>query len=135
MKYITGIHALNLPCKLLTEGDWHCSSLRWENITMQDTDDSFFKDYGIEYNKSIPNHDETYAVANHIRAVLDLLEIGKFQLAHGMNKDFIGNDDYNEEVFSRVSSMKILPNWSEIDSFMGREYYSKWLDYKRREHL
>jgi hypothetical protein len=135
MQYITGIHALNLPCNLLTCGDWHRSALRWKNITIRDTERSFFSDYGIENNKRIPEHEGTYAVANHIRALLDLLEMGKFSVARGMNRDFIGNDDYNEEICSKVVSMKELPHWSEIDHFMGCEYYSVWLDYKRLVNL
>jgi len=135
MRYISGIHALNLPCSLLTCGDWHCSALRWKDITFRDTDTAFFKDYGIEYGKRIPEHEGTYPVANHIRALLDLLEMRKFSVAQGMNDDFICNDDYNEEVFNKVSMMKSFPHWPEIDQFMGSEYYSKWLDYKKQVNL
>jgi len=135
MHYITGIHALNLPCGLMTGGDWHRSALRWKNITVRDTEQSFFRNYGIEHDKRIPENEGTYAAANHIRALLDLLEMGKFSVAQGMNRDFIGNDDYNEEIFNKVASMKVLPQWPEIDRFMGREYYSKWLDYKKRVKL
>jgi hypothetical protein len=132
MQYITGIHALNLPCSLETCGDWHRSALRWKDITFMDTENSFFKDYGIETQKHIPEHDETFAVANHIRALLDLLETRKFSVAQGMNNDFICNDGYTPEVFDKVAKMKELPHWPEIDRFMGKEYYSKWLDYKRQ---
>jgi len=52
----------------------------------------------------IPEHEENYAVANHIRALLDLLEMGNFSLAQGMNRDFICNDDYNGEVFEKILS-------------------------------
>ena len=135
MRYITGIHALNLPCSLQTCGDWHSSALRWENITFRDTETAFFKDYGIEPQKRIPEHDETYAVANHIRALLDLLETGKFSVAQGMNADFICNDAYTEEIFNKVSMLRSLPNWPEIDRFMGREYHAKWLKYKRRVNI
>lgn len=131
VQYISGIHALNIPCSLLTCGDWHCSALKWQNITFMDTEKTFFKDYGIELQKRIPQHSETYAVANHIRALLDLLEIGNFSTAQGMNKDFICNDDYNDEIFEKVASMKMLPNWSEIDRFMTREYYQKWVNFKK----
>ena len=134
MEYITGIHALNLPCSLLTCGDWHQSAIQWERQTFQDTSRSFFGDYGIEFNVSIPEHAGVYSVANHIRALLDLLEQGNFSLAQGMNKDFICNDDYTKEVFAKVASMKVLPNWVEIDRFMGREYYSRWLDFKAEHH-
>lgn len=135
MRYITGIHALNLPCSLMTCGDWHCSALKWENITFRDSKDSFYGDYGIEQCSVVPEHNGTYAVANHIRALLDLLEIGNFSAAQGMNRDFIGNDDYTNEVFDKVAFLRDLPHWRDIDNFMGREYYGKWLDYKSRTGL
>jgi len=135
MQYISGIHALNLPCTLETCGDWHCSALRWRDITFMDTEAAFWGDYGIERGKKIPEHEETYAVANHIRALLDLLETQKFSVAQGMNNDFICNDNYTSEIFDKVSLMNGLPHWPEIDRFMGKEYYAKWLDYKRQVNL
>jgi len=131
MQYITGIHALNLPCSLLTCGDWHCSALQWERPTFRDSEGSFFGDYGIERCSAVPENDGTYAVANHIRALLDLLEVGNYSEAQGMNKDFIGNDDYTDEVFGKVALMRELPHWQGIEQFMGREYHGKWLDYRR----
>lgn len=135
MRYITGKHALNLPCSLNTGGDWHCSALKWEKITYKNSEESFFGDYGIERCSVVPNHDGTYAVANHIRALLDLIEIGNFAVAQGMNRDFIGNEDYNAEVFDKIAEMRVLSHWKTIDDFMGSEYYGKWLDYKRRVGL
>ena len=132
MKYITGQHALNIPCSLLTCGDWHQSAIRWEIPCFRDSEDSVFKDYGIELNKKIPEHIEKYNVANHIRAILDLLEIGNFSLAQGMNKDFICNDEYTEEIFEQVRKLRNTPYWDEIDKFMGKEYFSEWLKYKKR---
>jgi hypothetical protein len=78
MQYITGVHALNLPCSL---------------------------------------------------------ETGVFSVAQGMNEAFICNDDYTDEVFGKVAMMKALPHWRDIDRFMGREYHSKWLDYKENTGL
>ena len=40
------------------------------------------------YNKHIPEHTETFNVANHIRSLFDLFEQGNFGIAQGMNKDF-----------------------------------------------
>ena len=132
MQYITGIHALNLPCSLLTCGDWHQSALRWKDVTFMNTETAFFGDYGIEYDKHIPEHEGNYAVANHIRSLLDLLEQGNFSTAQGMNKDFICNDDYNGEVFEKVLSMNALPNWNQIDDFMTKEYYNKWVNFRKK---
>lgn len=131
MRYITGIHALNLSCSLETCGDWHTSALRWENIYFKDTESSFFKDWGIEENRSIPEHTEIYSVANHIRALLDLLEDSKFTVAQGMREDFICNESYTQMIFEMVHSMKKLKNWDDIDSFMKKEYRLDWVKYKQ----
>lgn len=131
MKYITGVHALNLECSLLTCGDWHQSAIQWKKPNTAESEGSLFGDYGIEHNKQIPEHTETYSVANHIRALLDLIEQGKFVIAQGMNKDFICNDVYTDEIFNLVYKMRMLNNWHEIDCFMGKEYYSKWLRFKK----
>lgn len=135
MQYLTGIHALNLPCSLLTCGDWHQSAIQWKTLLLRDSEQSLFGSYGIKQGISVPEHNETYNVANHIRALLDLLELGKLSIAQGMNKDFICNDDYTEEIFNQVFKMRALRHWSDIDRFMGKEYYSKWLDYKEREMI
>lgn len=131
MKYITGIHALNLPCPLETDGDWHASALKWEKITFAESSVMFFGDYGINAGISIPEHDGTYYVADHIRALLDLLQWGHFSVAQGMNNDFIGNPKYDIEIFKKVYLMKCLGHWKDIDSFMEKEYMMKWVRFKK----
>lgn len=130
MKYITGIHALNLPCALETCGDWHTSALKWEKLTIRDSEEMFFGDYGIEQGHHIPNRTDVYAVANHIRALLDLLEMGNFAVAQGMNEDFICNPAYDAEIMEHIYCMRVLPNWKEIDAFVGKEYRMKWIRFK-----
>ena len=131
MKYISGIHALNILCDLDTPGDWHQPALNWNAIHELDSSDMFFKDYGIETDKPIPEHSEKYCVANHIRALLDLLQQGMFSITQGMNNDFICNEAYDSEIFSKVYSMQSLGNWELIDNFMMKEYKMKWINYKR----
>lgn len=131
--YITDIHALNLPCTLDTCGDWHTSAIQWEHPHIRESEGSLFGNYGIEKNKAIPEHTENYNVANHIRAILDLLEEGKFSIAQGMNRDFICNDKYDEEVFDKVYTMKNLRNWQNINDFMKKEYMMKWVNYLKQK--
>jgi hypothetical protein len=135
MWYISGIQALNLPCKLLTCGDWHHFSMNWDRLDLFDSEKSIYSDYGIELNHSVPKHPGSHYVANHIRALLDLLTQGNFFMAQGMNDDFICNDSYTEEIFLKVAELKTFQNWTDIDAFMGREYYSKWLRFKERYGL
>ena len=47
MQYITGQHALNIPCPLLTCGDWHQSAIQWNYPLFRNSNDSVFGDYGI----------------------------------------------------------------------------------------
>ena len=126
MIYLTGIQALNLPCKLDTCGDWHCSGLRWDVLNLRDTKDTLFGDYGIELNKTIPEHTEQYNVANHIRALLNLIGDGNFSAAQGMKNDFICNDAYNEEIFSMVYKLCSKENWDKIYDFIHKEYKRSW---------
>lgn len=119
---------------LKTCGDWHTSAIQWERPHIRESEGSFFGNYGIEENKTIPEHNGKYNVANHIRALLDLLEDGNYAEAQGMNEDFICNPEYNDEVFALVYSMRRLPNWKQISDFMVREYKMKWIDFLREKY-
>ena len=130
MQYITGVHALNLPCMLDTCGDWHQSAIQWDVPQLRESEGSFFGEYGLEKDHVIPEHNTLFVVANTIRALLDLLVERNYALAQGMNDDFICNSKYDNEVFSKVSEMRVLSYWDEIDRFMCREYRTKWLKYK-----
>jgi hypothetical protein len=135
MWYISGIQALNLPCNLLTFGDWHQSGIQWHNLRMYNTDGSIFSDFGIEQNSSVPDNPGTYYAANHIRALLDLLAQGNFSTAQGMRKDYICNDIYTEVIFHKVALLRNFQHWTDIDSFMGSEYFAKWLRFKEKTGL
>ncbi len=135
MQYITGMQALNIPCSLNTFGDWHRSCMDWHHLSLKESEGSLWGDYGIEGPKLVPGNDEKYYVANHIRALLDLLYERKFADAQGMKNDFIGDDQYDEEIFQQVLKMKNLPYWAEIDAFMEKEYLLQWARYKENHHL
>ena len=126
MTYVTGIHALNLPCRLDTCGDWHTSALKWDDISFADTTESVLGDYGIEEGHTIPLHNGYYHVANHIRACLDLLEQGEYAQVQGMKRDFIGNDKYTKEIFRMVKKLSHSSNWTDINRFMEKEYLLNW---------
>lgn len=130
MRYITGIHALNLSCNLETCGDWHTSALRWRDISFKNTGESIYGEWGIEYDCVIPEHSGTFPVANHIRALLDLLEDGKFSVAQGMREDFICNEKYTPLVFEKVWELREVPHWTAVDEFMKRGYRLDWLTFK-----
>lgn len=134
MLYITGMQALNIPCALRTGGDWHQSSMDWQHLNLKESDTGFFQEYGIEGPKKIPQHERLFFVANHLRAVLDLLDAQDFCDAGGMRRDYIGNDEYDDELFSQVLKMRNLPKWPAIDRFMEKEYLMKWVNFRREQN-
>lgn len=126
MLYVTGMHALNLPCRLQTCGDWHASAIQWEKPAVRESRGSVWGDYGIEKDRRIPGHAGSVPVADHIRALLDLIAEGRFDLAQGMKKDFICNDSYNKEIFGQVCRLEGSPGWDGVSRFMHREYGKEW---------
>ncbi len=132
MLYITGMQALNLPCQLDTTGDWHRCCMDWLNLHLKESKGSLWGDYGIEGPKTIPDNTRKYYVANHIRALLDMLFEQNFLDAQGMRTDYIGDDKYYDELFRQVMKMKDLPYWPDVDVFMEKEYLLLWLNFKTR---
>lgn len=65
--------------------------------------------------------------SNHIKALLDLVSEGNFGYAQGMNKDFICNNKYTEEVFSKLLLLRTSHMWEKIQGFIGKEYGVAWL--------
>ena len=81
MLYISGLYALNLPCKLKLQGDCHMSSLDWNKVEYLESNDSLYEDYGIEVGYSnVELGLQNVNKANYIRACLDLLEHGKYSV-------------------------------------------------------
>lgn len=127
MKYITGIHALNLECSLNTCGDWHQSSIDWKNIWFAESNGSIFGDWGIEKNtlnsivyRGVPH-------ANHLRAIIDLMYLKNYRnYLKGFREDFICTDEYNDEFFEKVYMLHELKEWDEIAALMKREYMQLW---------
>ena len=84
--------------------------------------------------KEIPFNKEKFNVANHIRALLDMIEAGYFKEAQGMNNDYICNDKYNLEIFKKVLMLKENKNFIDINKFMLKEYGKKWAEFLRKEN-
>ncbi|MCL2086873.1 MAG: hypothetical protein FWH05_04675 [Oscillospiraceae bacterium] len=131
MKYITGIHALNLNCSLETSGDWHQSAIQWDKPNMADTEGSIFGEYGIELCEHVPENEGIHYIANTLRALLDLMEKGNFAVAQGMRVNYIDNEKYTNELMNKALKLSGLKNWKEIDRFIESEYKLDWLNYKR----
>jgi hypothetical protein len=130
MLYISGRAALNIPCQLETDGDWHRLSIDWDNVRLRRSSDSIFGEYGIEKQRKVSWLKEPVNVANHLRALLDLLDDGQLSTARGMRNDYINNDQYTKELMDHVWMLRDRPHWDAIDQLMGREYAMIWVRYK-----
>lgn len=128
MRYVTGMHALNLGNRSFTPGDWHFSAMDWSRPMLLDTDTSPFGMYDIAEHEA-PGMG-TVPVAGHVRACLDLIEQGLYGSAQGMRDNFLDNPLTDKPVMDHILLLRGRKDWPGIDRFMGREYLGAWLDYK-----
>lgn len=133
MQYISGIQALNMPCNLLTTGDWHQSGIQWKELNIKETENSIWGEYGIEGPKKIPNHKGKFFVANHLRAILDMLAEHDFSNLSGMKNDYICADIYDKELFTKVYMLHSFIGWKQVDRFMEKEYMYKWIYWREQK--
>lgn len=133
MRYITGIFALNIRTMPDVCGDWHRLALDWSKACTAaytaESEGSVWGDYGIVQNFFVHELGRKCNVANTIRALLDNIANKKFYYAEGMKDDYICNDNYTQEVFSKVIMLRDRPDWDEIDAFMKKEYMMEWVNY------
>ena len=102
---------------------------------MLESDGSIFGNYGIETCDCVPEHKGVFYIANTLRALLDLLSTGNFGLAQGARNDFICNDAYTQEFFSKVWQLRGTDFWLGIDAFMKHEYMLEWFRYVEKKSL
>ena len=133
MKYISGIFALNIPSSLGTTGDWHSSSLQWNILTLHESEDSVLKEKGIERDVYVKELDGMYNVANHIRAIADLLDDRDYVTAEGMRNDYLDDDRrFERTLFEYVYALrktKSERDWWRISLRVEQEYMLKWLKF------
>lgn len=128
MRYVTGMHALNLGDRSYTPGDWHFSAMDWSRPMLLDTDTSPFGAYDIG-KQEVPGMG-VVPVAGHVRACLDLIEQGLYGSAQGMRDNFLDNPLTDKPDMDHILMLRGRKDWPGIDRFMGREYLGAWLDYK-----
>ncbi len=136
MRYLSGIQALALKCDLNTSGEWNSNYFTWDKLDIRESENSVFKDYGIESAVTLPNGEvlpKKLLKANHLRAILDLLESAgnySIRLLRCFAIDFLNTDEYNQELFEKVVLLAANRNWAIIDAIMTSEFEEVWLDFK-----
>lgn len=140
MKYITGLVALSTPCGLDTCGKWDTTKEQFldpENMKLYESDDSPFKDYGIEQDKVIDYHysmndaenNELYNVANHVRAYCDML-YNNPKDCKGLFYECLNTMKSRELIFELVfSRLRHLAVYSDVCTFMVDEFGNAWVSF------
>lgn len=149
-KYISGYYALNIPAPEGTTGDWH-DPFHWidgvdrpKTVTLAgkgmeiDTND-VFQDFGVYEGRArllaqgleIDDEITEVYVANHFRAILDLLfyYLKRFKRADpmiGATNDYIDTKEQKELVLSKALLL------SDVFINEARESLLKWIDSERQ---
>ncbi len=139
MIYITGMHALTTECRLGTSGSSKIYSVSWDDIDIRESDDSLLGDEGIERDVYIPPIEEVFNKADHIRAIADLLDSGRYALAATMREDYLDGDlSFCRTLFNMVWRLRAVKSdfeWSGISKVMEKEYMLHWLAYLGRKGI
>lgn len=134
MLYITGMLAFGVECKLNTLGKWNLTKSDFLNddaMKLRESDNSPFKNWGIEENKIVPYHDLcTYNVANHVRAYCDMLWDKEFDKLTGLFYECVGDMRARTDIFTLVNGkLRHLAGFREINEFMQKEFGNAWIAY------
>jgi hypothetical protein len=148
-RYISGVHALNLPSPEGTSGDWHPSNVFFHDerdvpITLAGTGEKIdtnpiFGNYGIcVCNEALKSRGlsinettgVTYYAANHYRAILDMLygSINRAKYPYHLDR---ASEDYLD---TGTEKLILLEKASIMLSFFPsekRKLLKKWLDNER----
>lgn len=134
MQYITGIVAFGVDCKRDSVGRWNTTKSEFldDNLfVLKDSNESPFKDYGIEENKIIPYREYcTYNVADHVRAYCDLLYEHNFDFLKDAFSEYIRSMKCRKDIFMLVyGKLRNLAGFKEINEFMVQEFGNAWVSY------
>ncbi len=103
-----------------------------EYILNKESDESVFKDYGIERDKIIPYYgdDSLFNVANHVRAYLDILSWHQFDKLKDVFYNYIFDIDCRSMIFDGVYKyLRLGDGFKEVNDFMSEEFGNAWLSY------
>jgi hypothetical protein len=134
MQYITGIIAFGVDCKRDSVGRWNTTKSEFldDNLFMlKDSDESPFKDYGIEENKIVPYREFfTYNVEDHVRAYCDLLYEHNFDFLKDAFDEYIRSAKCRKDIFMLTyGKLRNLAGFREVNEFMTQEFGNAWISY------
>jgi hypothetical protein len=134
MQYLTGMLAFGVECERESCGRWNTPKkdfLNDELFILKESDESPFKDYGIEKDKLVPYREFClYNVADHVRAYCDLLYAQDFKALDGAFAEYINNATCRKDIFMLVyGKLRKLAGWNAVNEFMMNEFGNAWVSY------
>lgn len=133
MQYLTGKLAFGITCDLDTPGLWNIPTSEYldSSFKLSDSDNSPFKYWGIETGKIIPGREyTTFNVANHLRAYVDCLYKGEFDLLKDRYEEIIFYPKYCKEIFMIIyGKTRFLAEFEDINNFLTGEFGDRWLNF------
>lgn len=135
MQYLTGVLALQVPCKCDGIGLWNLQKKDFLDESLWDireSSESKFGKHGIEENKIVPYHnDEIYNVADYVRVYLDMLADCKFKQLKGLFVEALNTSDCRYAIFSAAyRTLNGDPIWKKVNKFLTKEFGNAWLSYR-----
>ena len=125
MKYITGKQALEIQF-MRDNGGASANPPDFTQLTLENTEDSLLGSYGIETGFTVPQHDGTFAVADTVRALIDLIVSCRFSEAEGFRQQPYWHESLMPELFYRVWVFYGYPMWEAVATFLWQECGKAW---------
>lgn len=134
MQYLTGLLAFGVECERDSVGKWNITKSEFLDdslFIMKESDESPFKNYGIEENKIVPYREFcTYNVADHVRAYCDLLYDHKFDILKDAFAEYVRSLKCRKDIFMLVyGKLRHLAGFHAINEFMTDEFGNAWISY------
>lgn len=112
-------------------------SLDWSQPIILESDKSVWGDWRIEplekdfLPPALKKNLESVAFqADHVRALADMIAYGFYTRASGMSEEYLDGDAYDVDLFEHIFLLQSQSNWTDIDTFMTKEYRLTWMNFK-----
>lgn len=131
MKYLSGIHALNVPCEEYGNMDWHRGSLDWskeyllENNKLLESEKSILKEWQINREIQIVGFQDKVKVASIVRAICDMILNKEFTYIEGVKNYLCLEKQQVEDICYKIK--EVYNEDEEIEEYMGYNFTIFWM--------
>ena len=133
MKYVSGYYAMPLYVNDksdMSSGIWNPEDGLYDNIKekLYDTEGNPMGEYGIFPDEEVPGYTESFYVANHIRAYLDMIYYKEFDKLKDLYWEAINDMNMLHIIFEKIFAYKLYED-VEVIKFLSDEFESLFRSY------